>query len=176
MGQFNLETDDLTKLNFQLSELDKMVRGIGNVINSYTCENHANQASVVESSMTHARPDSILAKVALKIYASRRDREKLLPAIGLFNDPAWDILLDLFISHSKDKYISVTDASLAGQVPATTALRWVWALEAAKLIERQPDRTDKRRSFVLLTETGLTYMRRVLAAIDDRMAPSPLMA
>ncbi len=54
-------------------------------------------------------------------------------------------------------------AGLAGQVPASTALRWIWVLEEAKLVERKLDQTDKRRSFISLSSIGLASMREVLA-------------
>ncbi|MCY1672268.1 winged helix DNA-binding protein [Novosphingobium sp. SL115] len=118
--------------------------------------------------------DYDLGIFAKKLYLSRRDRESNFPSPGMFHDPAWDILLDMFISYSENKFISVTDATLAGQVPATTALRWLWSLEKAGMIERKPDNSDKRRSFVTLTEAGLSHMRQILQAMDKRMT-SPLL-
>lgn len=113
--------------------------------------------------------DIALASLAEKIYQSRRDRDKRSPVSGLFQDPAWDILLDLFVAQARGKHISITSAATAGLVPPTTALRWVWALEEAKLVTRVSDGADKRRSFVVLTTSGNAYMRDVLGAISDRM-------
>ncbi|WP_428332574.1 MarR family transcriptional regulator [Novosphingobium sp.] len=118
-------------------------------------------------------PDIALGILAQKIYSARRERDKKLHMPGLFQDPAWDILLDLFVSHTQNKYISVMSAGLAGQVPASTALRWVWALEEAKLVTREVDKKDKRRSFVFFTPEGLTYMREVLTAIGSHLQPEP---
>lgn len=117
--------------------------------------------------------DLSLGDFAEKVYKARRDREVSNSYSELFHDPAWDILLDLFIAHAKGKYISVTDAGLAGQVPNTTALRWVWGLEKAGLVSRKPDPKDKRRCFVVLNKAGLSYMRPVLATIGERLK-SPL--
>lgn len=100
----------------------------------------------------------------------RRDRESKSPVPGLFQDPAWDILLDLYMAHAEGKCISVKSAGLACPVPATTALRWLWALENAKLVERMPDKHDKRRSFVTLSTKGQQYMNDVLGPFSDQIS------
>lgn len=156
----------------RIEALNDVMRKIGDLLASVGALTDPGHQSLAEAmTRPYAIPDAALAVFAHKMYLSRRDRETLAPSPGLFQDPAWDILLDVFIAHAKDKLISVTDASLAGQVPVTTALRWVWALEKSGLLERQPDQHDKRRSFVKLTESGLTYMRGVLTAMSERMKP-----
>lgn len=112
-----------------------------------------------------------LPLLARTLYKARRAREDIAPEKDLFQDPAWDILLDLYIAHSEDKFISVTSASLAAGVPLTTALRWVWHLEQLHLITRQVDPNDRRRSFVTLTDTGLVMVERALNDFNDRIGP-----
>ncbi len=60
-------------------------------------------------------------------------------------------MLELFVAHAQDKFISVSDAGIAGQVSATTALRWVRSLEKAGQDERRADKTDNRRASFRLT-------------------------
>jgi DNA-binding MarR family transcriptional regulator len=88
---------------------------------------------------------------------------------GLFGEPAWDILRDLFISYAEHRKISIMSAGLAGHASTTTALRWVWALEDAHLVNRKLDQSDKRRSFVSLAPGGLRFMREVLTNISDHI-------
>lgn len=59
--------------------------------------------NMVESADVALHPDFALGAFAKKIYQSRRERDKKLQVPGLFQDPAWDILLDLFISHAGNK-------------------------------------------------------------------------
>ncbi len=109
-----------------------------------------------------------LPSLARTLYKARRARDDIAPERDLFQNPAWDILLDLYIAHSEDKYISVTSASLAANVPLTTALRWVWHLEQLDLIARKIDPSDRRRSFVSLTSTGLVMIERALTDTYSR--------
>ena len=99
------------------------------------------------NSMTKARAE----------YDKRRKRAKHFPQ-GLFGEPAWDMLLDLFVSCQNGTEISVTSACIAAYVPATTALRWLQNLELTGFVERFADAKDKRRYIVRLTEVGYSSM------------------
>lgn len=109
--------------------------------------------------------------------ADQRDRERLTIAlawigartavINVFDpaivmSPAWDILLDLYVCTQQNKQVSVSSSCLATSAPASTALRWIDALEARGLVVRRPDVHDKRRIFLHLTENGMTRVRDAL--------------
>jgi DNA-binding transcriptional ArsR family regulator len=93
---------------------------------------------------------SLAARVRCYLRA-RRLREGLFPP-GLFADPAWDLLLDLFACKLEDKRVCVSSACSAAGVPQTTALRWIDRLEECGLVKRLPDRDDSRRIYVELTD------------------------
>lgn len=97
-------------------------------------------------------------------YRSRRKRAEIFDDEGFACGPAWDILLDLFISSQIGRLTSVTDAALAAGCPPTTALRWISLLHSGGLVVRQPDESDQRRTFLHLTHLGLTKVRKALAA------------
>jgi DNA-binding transcriptional ArsR family regulator len=82
---------------------------------------------------------------------ARRLRDSLFPE-GIFADPAWDILLDLFACKLEETKVCVSNACSAASVPATTALRHVDRLEQCGLVVRRPDPRDSRRIYVELTE------------------------
>lgn len=104
-------------------------------------------------SMAGSQQLSQLARVARGILQRRRQREKHLPG-HLFAEPAWDILLDLFAADIEGISVSVTSACLAANVPATTAQRYLRALQQERLIARVSDPQDKRRTFVAITPLG----------------------
>ncbi|MFN4136646.1 MAG: winged helix DNA-binding protein [Novosphingobium sp.] len=108
--------------------------------------------------------------IARAVYACRRRRHKFLPA-DLFGEPTWDILLDLYIAEREERRVPTTSACIGAHVPPTTALRWLRILEARGLIEREDDGRDGRRTFVRLTQNGLTAVDATLsmlgAAIDE---------
>lgn len=92
-------------------------------------------------------------------YRKRRAREHMFGNAVLFADPAWDILIDLFIASEEGRQVSVSSACIAAAVPDSTALRWVTVLENCGLIVRTNDPFDARRIFIALTSETAAKVR-----------------
>lgn len=111
-----------------------------------------------------------LVRVAIK---QRRMREQHLPA-GLFADPAWDMLLDLYAASLEYRRISVSSLCLASAVPPTTALRHINLLVEHGLVERLPKPGDKRGILVRLTSKGQGAMSDYFSRLTLRTQASNL--
>ena len=94
---------------------------------------------------------------ARQTYRRRRSRALFFEE-SLFGEPAWDLLLDLFIAAKERKRVPVTSACIGAAVPTTTALRWLAILEERGLVVREADPTDARRIFVRLTAEAYAKM------------------
>ena len=90
-------------------------------------------------------------------YNNRRQRSRFFPE-DLFGEPAWDLLLDLFVARLEGKMITVTSACIAADVPVSTALRWISVLEAHGLVKRSRNVGDQRSTWVRLTDTAANAM------------------
>lgn len=99
-----------------------------------------------------------LLVIARNIYRARRGRAEFFNG-ELFADPAWDILLDLFIAELCGKHVSTTRLCLAAAVPATTAHRYVAHLESVGLVTRASCETDGRVQLRSMTPKGFRLMR-----------------
>lgn len=100
---------------------------------------------------------------ARALYDLRRSREHFFKGnADLFGEPAWDILLDLFIAGEIAKPVSVTSACIGASTPPTTALRWLCVLEKRGLVERIPDPHDRRRALMRLTPKADQSLRAYL--------------
>lgn len=84
---------------------------------------------------------------------------------GLFEDPAWDVLLDLFAAELEGAQVSVSSLCIAASVAPTTALRWIAKLTDSGLLERRPDPFDRRRAFMELSPFAAQAMREHVAAL-----------
>ena len=84
---------------------------------------------------------------------------------GLFEDPAWDMLLDLFAAELERAQVSVSSLCIAAAVAPTTALRWIARMTEAGLFERRPDPFDRRRAFLGLSHDASLGMRNYTAAV-----------
>lgn len=98
--------------------------------------------------------------LARRYYRERRLRGQIFADETLFGEPAWDLLLDLYIAACEGKRTPVTSACIGAAVPNTTALRWLSILEKRGLIEREADASDARRYFVRLTLEAQDKMTR----------------
>ena len=99
------------------------------------------------------REELLLTSWAEAEFKARQKRNDFFPQ-GLLGEPAWDMLLDLFIQHTHRQRVSVTNACRASGVASTTALRWLVNLEKQGIVKRVPAVDDKRVQFVELTKSG----------------------
>ena len=103
-------------------------------------------------------------QLARSLHRERARRAEFFAA-DLFGEPAWDILLDLYAAAKANELRSIKSACLSSHVPEATALRYIDELAAQGLVERKPDRTDKRRKYLSLTPLGERKMHDYLASM-----------
>ncbi len=115
-----------------------------------------------------------LVDTASRIYRFRRRRDARASEIageGLFGEPAWDLLLDLFIQTSYGRRVTVTNACVGAAAPATTALRYIAAMEDKGLVERHPNPEDRRSNLLKLTPDGHDMVVTMLRQINEDTGP-----
>ena len=105
-------------------------------------------------------PDRIAARI-LKVRSMRGD----VLGAPIFQDLAWDMLLDLYVSEAEGRRVSVTSLTIASGGPPTTALRYLDKLVAHGLVTRSDDQRDGRRAWIALTSTS----RAAITALLERM-------
>jgi DNA-binding MarR family transcriptional regulator len=109
------------------------------------------------------------AQVAESILRARATRNAIF-GDSLFSDPAWDLLLELFIAHARQVRLTVGMLGLSSGVSQTTTLRWLAVFVERGLIERVDDPFDGRRVFASLSETGALSMVQLLQGIQPLAA------
>lgn len=118
----------------------------------------ASSTSSARASKRMPHEDLHLGLIARSLYQLRRRRSKWFPD-DLFAEPAWDMLLDLFVNFSNGKLITTTSICHAAEVPLTTGLRWIGLLETAGLVERFRVADDSRVNGVRMTKAGYQAVR-----------------
>lgn len=114
------------------------------------------------SARQHAEDSSPLAR-ATAIYAFRRRRAEIFAEPDIFGEPAYDMLLDLYIAHHEGRQVTVSDACHASHVPWATALRNLKMLHGRGLIQRSMDHNDRRRCYVALEPRALSALNLLLS-------------
>lgn len=113
------------------------------------------------------RSASITPAAIRQMIWERRERERFFEP-DLFADPAWDMLLDLFLGELERRSICVSSLCIAAATPPTTALRWIGNMTDAGLLERYPDPGDRRRHFLRLSDKARGAMLGYCEALHTR--------
>ena len=94
-----------------------------------------------------------LVQAARRELERRRRRTRFLPE-GMFGEPAWEILLMLYVEQHGVRLKIARLTEMIG-LPGTTTLRWVNYLQDRHLILREEHPTDRRAVFVRLTPKAI---------------------
>lgn len=116
--------------------------------------------------------DQLVLEAARQLYHSRRVRDRVF-GTDLFADPAWDILLDLFIAQREDRKVTISSACAAASAPTSTAARHIAHLVQKRLVVRVSREEDARSSYLELSAAAdrkLTQLfREMVQSADDRV-------
>ena len=102
-----------------------------------------------------------LAAIAQGEFHNRRRRDSLI-RYDLFAEPAWDMLLDLYIQHHRGQPVAVDRLCTSAGAASTTALRWLGLLIDRELVIRSSSAADDDIIRVALSERGIEEMERYL--------------
>ncbi|NJC05455.1 DNA-binding MarR family transcriptional regulator [Sphingomonas kaistensis] len=115
------------------------------------------------------RREQSAVELARSVHHARRRRSEHFGPV-LFSEPAWDMLLVLFIyGNRNEERLSVTRLAEYGDAQLTTAIRWLDYLESQRLIVRQQCEVDRRKYFVELSERGRTMMVSYFESLIDTL-------
>ena len=101
------------------------------------------------------------AKAAMR---RRLLRQQLIGAPELFGDPAWEMLIDLFVHECERKRLSISALCVTSSIPMSSALRLAQRLCDAGITRRVPDPIDGRRTFIRLDPIIAHRMRAYFEA------------
>lgn len=73
---------------------------------------------------------------------------------AMFGEPAWDVLLALYITDEAEGRQSIGRIAEWIRAPLTTVARWIDYLEKERLVRREAHPGDKRVIFIRLMEKG----------------------
>lgn len=104
-------------------------------------------------------------ETARRAYDERKARARFVGNDDMFGEPAWDILLDLFINQANEEKVTVKIACVHADVPPTTTMRWLNVLEQNGLIQCDADPADPKQHLINLTPAGYEGMLRYLESI-----------
>lgn len=114
-------------------------------------------------------PWKVRAETANRYLKLRASRDEIADG-QLLSDPAWDMLLDLFVGHITGRDISVTSACLASRRPATTSLRYIDRMAKDGLVRREKDPRDHRKVYLRMTEKAFRSVASWVDALREELS------
>ncbi|MCY1670780.1 hypothetical protein OVA07_07090 [Novosphingobium sp. SL115] len=148
--------NDLTELRGLLSRANELSSSLIEVIDGKEVNREKPKLA------DEVNSEGLVLKLAKDIYAFRRNRDRWLPN-DLFAEPAWDMLLELFVMRLQGSPVRVKSACIASGVPATTALRWLNLLEQKNIISSSTDPIDQRVRWLWLEDSAFTRIYGMMA-------------
>ena len=103
-----------------------------------------------------------LRAVAERLYLERRKRDEHFPG-GLFGEPAWDLLLALFIAREEGRELNLEQACRAAGVGKGAGRALIGRMEAAGLVARNPAGPGRRGLSPCLTKQAVERLSHYLA-------------
>lgn len=141
-----------------LIKIEGMVESLDNGI-----EKHKNTGT--NSTEDGVVPEKLSRERVLDtLIACNKIRNKLFPE-GIFSDPAWDMMLDLYKNSLSGKPVPVSSLCVASNVAPTTAFRKIDIMASAGMVNKIKDKEDGRRVLVELTESANLTMTEFIEKI-----------
>jgi len=100
------------------------------------------------------------------VLNSRRVRTRFFHR-DLFGEPAWEILLALYITEQSASRLTTSRLAEWIEAPLSTVVRWIRTLEEESLVGRVDHPTDRRIVFIRLLEKGRKALDAYLGAIPE---------
>jgi len=120
------------------------------------------RAAASAAATDHAQERAEARAWADRLFAERRRRDALFPD-GLFGEPAWDLLLAMFIAREKGQAMILCKAYKAAGVSDTTGRRLLDRMEEEGLITRRRAPRSRKMRIVELTDTAVERLIDYLA-------------
>ena len=162
---FHRETDG-TRLERLNTEVARIAEALAKLTRA-EIEGDAPAAPIVgDRTNRYGAPPALVEPSAADVrraIRARRLRDQFFGAT-LFEDPGWDMLLDLYAAELERGRVSVSSLCIAAAVAPTTALRWIARMTYTGLFERRPDLLDRRRAFMVLSDRASEAMRGYIVA------------
>jgi DNA-binding MarR family transcriptional regulator len=157
--------DDEFRTTIRLTEQD--VRDATRLFKLLSSSSEAAPSSAKLRVEENSARQDLIAR-ARAILSNRQLRSRYFsPAI--FGEPAWDVLLVLYIGDASDARLTIGKLASQISIPPTTVLRWVNYLEKERLVSRQRHPTDRRVVFIRLQEKGRWSLESYLRATPNQI-------
>jgi len=105
-----------------------------------------------------------LAEFARQTLMGRAQRNRYFDPV-LFSNPAWDILLNLYVAAAEGRALDVLDCCSTSAVPQGVALYWLSYLKQEEMIVEIPAAARPRQTLISLSDQAQTAISAYLGSL-----------
>ena len=145
--------------NLEISEITSRIDQIQQLLVSRTAAPAERDPGAIPT------PPDMVERIAFNIEV-RRMRRSHFPGAQM-GGASWGMMLDLMLARANGRRLSASDLSTGAEVPLSSGLRMIAALEQQGYVQRTLDEKDRRRSIVRLTEEGVSRMTAFFDAVAN---------
>lgn len=106
-------------------------------------------------------PGTPALEYARSLFRQRRARDAIFSA-ELFGEPAWDLLLTLYIARCEGHWLSMPALSRSANLPLADASDLVCTLEASLLIQMERSTEASEAARICISDAGFHTITTVL--------------
>lgn len=105
-----------------------------------------------------------LTEFARQILTGRKQRERFFDPV-LFSNPAWDLMLHLYVATAEDGGMSVPDYCASSSTPKGVLLRWLDYFQQEEMVETADDPERADQTLIRLSDTTHMAVSAYLASL-----------
>lgn len=109
---------------------------------------------------------SSVLKSVRRHYDRRKNRDGIFNLPELFGEPAWDMLLELYIAAEEGRQTTATHLCMASGVPVATARRWLAILESHGFLEHVNTHEDAQHDEIVISAHARERINMHFETID----------
>jgi len=108
--------------------------------------------------------ETLLARVRKHVVERQLRNAYFNPSI--FGEPAWEILLTLYISENTGRKPTLRRLAHRVNTPLTTAIRWIDYLAKENLVQKEPRPDYRRMMYVTLLDKGRALIEDYFSSLN----------
>lgn len=113
-----------------------------------------------------AMHDADLADFARQTLTERRERDRYFDPM-VFSNPAWDMLLAMYVASAEGREQSVLDCCAAAPVAQGVALRWLAYLKQEEMVIETCDPAQRGRTLIRLSDQARATISACLGSLVE---------
>lgn len=156
---------DIARLISDVASLKESIESIKSALGLDQQAMHSSERAQLSEKLS--KSPILLSRAKREIWEIR-ERRRICSDLTR-SSSTWDMMLELYVAALQGRGLRTKNLLLATSAPETTALRWIMFLEECGYIVRTPCPSDKRVTWITMTEDAMSRITDLLDVKYDNL-------